>query len=90
MKAGKKKTNDNPHEDLFFLLLSLLLLLPTCSLTPFKPFFLIISKLVESISNKPVVAMILKGIGVVNASRLMIGATNPLLATPGTIRGDYA
>jgi nucleoside-diphosphate kinase len=33
--------------------------------------------------------MVWQGDGVVASSRLLIGATNPLTADPGTIRGDY-
>jgi len=51
-----------------------------------KPFF---GNLVEFIISAPVVAMIWEGEGVVAAARKIIGATNPLSAEPGTIRGDY-
>lgn len=51
-----------------------------------KPFF---SGLVEFITSGPVVAMVWEGDGVVAASRKIIGATNPLNAEPGTIRGDF-
>ena len=51
-----------------------------------KPFF---SGLVEFITSGPVVAMVWEGDGVVAAARKMIGATNPLTAEPGTIRGDF-
>lgn len=51
-----------------------------------KPFF---SGLVEFITSAPVVAMVWEGDGVVAAARKMIGATNPLTAEPGTIRGDF-
>ena len=51
-----------------------------------KPFF---SGLVEFITSGPVVAMVWEGDGVVAAARKMIGATNPLSAEPGTIRGDF-
>jgi nucleoside-diphosphate kinase len=50
-----------------------------------RPFF---AGLVEFITSGPVVAMVWEGEGVVAAARKMIGATNPLLAEPGTIRGD--
>lgn len=52
-----------------------------------KPFF---PKLVEYIVSGPVVAMVWEGAGVVASSRKLIGATNPLAAEPGTIRGDLA
>jgi nucleoside-diphosphate kinase len=51
-----------------------------------RPFF---PALVEFITSGPVVAMVWEGDGVVAASRKIIGATNPLSAEPGTIRGDY-
>jgi nucleoside-diphosphate kinase len=50
-----------------------------------RPFF---SGLVDFITSGPVVAMVWQGDGVVAASRLTIGATNPLVSPPGTIRGD--
>lgn len=33
---------------------------------------------------------IIEGLEVIDAGRKMVGATNPLKAEPGTIRGDYA
>jgi nucleoside-diphosphate kinase len=45
--------------------------------------------LVEFITSGPVVATVWEADGVVAAARKMIGATNPLTAEPGTIRGDY-
>lgn len=51
-----------------------------------KPFF---AGLVEFITSGPLVAMVWEGEGVVAAARKMIGATNPLTAEPGTLRGDY-
>ncbi len=51
-----------------------------------RPFF---SNLVDFITSGPVVAMVWEGEGVVAAARKMIGATNPLAAEPGTIRGDF-
>ncbi len=51
-----------------------------------RPFF---AGLVEFITSGPVVAMVWEGEGVVAAARKMIGATNPLTAEPGTIRGDF-
>lgn len=51
-----------------------------------KPFF---SGLVEFITSGPVTAMVWEGDGVVAAARKIIGATNPLSAEPGTIRGDF-
>ncbi len=52
-----------------------------------KPFF---SDLVEFITSGPLVAMVLEGEEVVPAARQVIGATNPLEASPGSIRGDFA
>ncbi|MCU0534128.1 MAG: nucleoside-diphosphate kinase [Hydrococcus sp. Prado102] len=51
-----------------------------------RPFF---GSLVEFICSAPVVAMVWEGDGVVASARKMIGATNPLTAEPGTIRGDF-
>lgn len=51
-----------------------------------KPFF---DGLVEFIISGSVVAMVWEGEGVVASARKIIGATNPLTAEPGTIRGDY-
>ncbi|MEB3309273.1 MAG: nucleoside-diphosphate kinase [Snowella sp.] len=51
-----------------------------------RPFF---GSLVEFICSSPVVAMVWEGDGVVAAARNLIGATNPLTAAPGTIRGDF-
>ena len=50
-----------------------------------KPFF---AGLVEFITGAPSVAMILEGQDAIVLSRQMIGATNPLDAQVGTIRGD--
>ncbi|KAJ3688506.1 hypothetical protein LUZ61_017670 [Rhynchospora tenuis] len=52
-----------------------------------KPFF---PKLIEYITSGPVVCMAWEGAGVVASARKLIGATNPLQAEPGTIRGDLA
>ncbi len=51
-----------------------------------KSFF---NNLVEFITSAPVIAMVWEGEGVVAAARKLIGATDPLNAEPGTIRGDY-
>jgi len=50
-----------------------------------RPFF---PGLVEFITSGPVVAMVWEGDGVIASARKIIGATNPLNAEPGTIRGD--
>jgi nucleoside-diphosphate kinase len=52
-----------------------------------KPFF---GELVSFITSGPLVAMVLEGEEAVKAARQVIGATNPLEASPGSIRGDYA
>jgi nucleoside-diphosphate kinase len=52
-----------------------------------KPFF---DELVEFITSGPLVAMVLEGTEAVRAARQVIGATNPLEATTGSIRGDFA
>ena len=52
-----------------------------------KPFF---GELVEFITSGPLVAMVLEGHEAVKAARQVIGATNPLEAAPGSIRGDFA
>lgn len=46
--------------------------------------------LIEFITSGPVVAMVLTGPNAVKIVRTMMGATNPVDALPGTIRGDYA
>ena len=51
-----------------------------------KPFF---EPLVEYITSGPVVAMVLEGKDAVSTARDMMGATNPLKAAPGTIRGTF-
>ncbi|NCB95565.1 MAG: nucleoside-diphosphate kinase [Negativicutes bacterium] len=52
-----------------------------------KPFF---GELVDFITSGPVVAFVLAGKDAVVNVRNLNGATNPLDATPGSIRGDYA
>jgi nucleoside-diphosphate kinase len=51
-----------------------------------KPFF---QGVVEFITSGPVVAMVLEGSNAVAAVRQVMGATRPLEATMGTLRGDY-
>ncbi len=51
-----------------------------------RPFF---QGLVDFITSSPVVAMVWSGEGVVASARKIIGATNPLTAEPGTLRGDF-
>lgn len=45
---------------------------------------------VAYLTSGPVVAMAVRGTNAVRAIRTMMGATNPVDATPGTIRGDFA
>jgi len=52
-----------------------------------KPFY---NELVTFITSGPLVAMVLEGERAVEAARQVIGATDPLQASPGSIRGDYA
>jgi nucleoside-diphosphate kinase len=52
-----------------------------------KPFF---GELVSFITRGPLVAMVLEGTEAVAAARQVIGATHPLEAAPGSIRGDLA
>jgi nucleoside-diphosphate kinase len=52
-----------------------------------KPFF---GELVDFITGGPLVAMAVEGPEAVKAMRTLMGATNPIEAAPGSIRGDYA
>ncbi|KAK9449999.1 nucleoside diphosphate kinase [Limtongia smithiae] len=52
-----------------------------------KPFF---PGLVKYMLSGPVLAMVWEGKDVVKTGRVLLGATNPLAAVPGTIRGDFA
>lgn len=52
-----------------------------------RPFF---GELVDFITSGPLVAIVLEGTEAVGAARQVIGATNPLEAAPGSIRGDLA
>ena len=51
-----------------------------------RPFF---GDLVDFITGGALVAMVLEGDAAVTAARQVIGATNPLEAAPGSIRGDF-
>jgi nucleoside-diphosphate kinase len=51
-----------------------------------RPFF---GELVDFITGGPLVALVLEGHEAVKAARLVIGATNPIEAAPGSIRGAY-
>jgi nucleoside-diphosphate kinase len=52
-----------------------------------KPFF---GELVDFITSGRLVAFVLEGHEAVTAARQVIGATEPLEASPGSIRGDLA
>ncbi len=52
-----------------------------------KPFF---GELVEFITSAPTLALVVEGESAIQVVRTTIGATNPLDADPGTIRGDLA
>jgi nucleoside-diphosphate kinase len=51
-----------------------------------KPFY---PGLVEYMTSGPVVALVVTGAQVVSSFRSAAGATNPVAAAPGTIRGDF-
>jgi nucleoside-diphosphate kinase len=52
-----------------------------------KPFF---KDLVSFITSGPVVAMVVEGADAVAGIRQIMGATDPLKAAPGSLRGDFA
>ncbi|RFU37120.1 nucleoside-diphosphate kinase [Actinomadura logoneensis] len=52
-----------------------------------KPFF---GDLVDFITGGPLVAMVVEGPRAIEAFRALAGATDPVSAAPGTIRGDFA
>ncbi|MEP6977210.1 MAG: nucleoside-diphosphate kinase [Thermoleophilia bacterium] len=52
-----------------------------------KPFF---GELVDFITSAPTLALVVEGEGAIATLRTTIGATNPVDAAPGTIRGDFA
>jgi nucleoside-diphosphate kinase len=52
-----------------------------------KPFF---GELVDFITGGPLVAMCVEGHRAVEAVRTLMGVTDPVESTPGSIRGDYA
>lgn len=52
-----------------------------------KPFF---GELVDFITSGPLVAMQVSGDDAIVGMRTIMGATNPIEATPGSIRGDFA
>lgn len=51
-----------------------------------RPFY---PSLIAFITSGPVVAMEWEGESAVVAARTLMGATNPISAAPGTIRGDF-
>jgi nucleoside-diphosphate kinase len=46
--------------------------------------------LLKGITEGPVLAFVLEGVGAIEIVRKMVGSTEPRAAAPGTIRGDYA
>jgi nucleoside-diphosphate kinase len=52
-----------------------------------KPFY---TGLLQYITSAPVVVACVEGTSAVQMVRNVVGATNPLNAAPGTIRGDFA
>jgi len=52
-----------------------------------KPFF---EPVVAFITSGPLVALVAEGPRAIQAFRGLAGATDPVAATPGTIRGDHA
>jgi nucleoside-diphosphate kinase len=52
-----------------------------------KPFF---ESVVEFLSSGSLVALVAEGERAIEAFRALAGATDPVKAVPGTIRGDYA
>jgi len=51
-----------------------------------KPFY---PALIQHITSGPVIALALEGRSAISVVRLITGATNPQVAAPGTIRGDW-
>jgi len=52
-----------------------------------RPFF---GELVKFITSAPLVALAVSGDDAIAAMRALMGTTNPIEATPGSIRGDFA
>jgi nucleoside-diphosphate kinase len=52
-----------------------------------KPFF---GELVDFITGGPLVALAIDGPRAIEATRNLMGITDPAVATPGSIRGDFA
>jgi len=51
-----------------------------------KPFY---PSLIQHITSGPVLALALEGRSAISVVRLITGSTNPQIAAPGTIRGDW-
>ena len=51
-----------------------------------KPFF---NDLVEFITSSPIIAAVFEGEKAIEAVRQTMGATDPVKASPGSIRGDF-
>ncbi|MEM4318646.1 MAG: nucleoside-diphosphate kinase [Candidatus Pacearchaeota archaeon] len=47
-------------------------------------------KMVDFLTQGPILALVLEGIEAVDVVRKMVGGTEPKTAQPGTIRGDFA
>lgn len=52
-----------------------------------EPYF---GRIISFMQSGPIVVMVWIGTGAVSACRMTLGATNPAVSTPGTIRGDFA
>ena len=52
-----------------------------------RPFF---GELVSFITSGPIIALVFEGDEAIKAARQVIGATNPIEAATGSIRGDFA
>ena len=52
-----------------------------------QPFY---ERLIEFMTDKPIVAIAVEGKNAIKLARLINGATDPLEAAPGSIRGDYS
>ena len=52
-----------------------------------RPFY---GELVDFITSGPLMAIVVEGERAIEAFRMVAGATDPVKATPGTIRGDFA
>jgi nucleoside-diphosphate kinase len=52
-----------------------------------KPFY---AGLIDFITSGPLVALVAEGPRAIEATRALMGATDPVVSTPGSIRGDFA